>query len=66
MPAEWEPHDRCLMEWPCRRELWGPRLDEARADYAAVARAIAGFEPVLMVADPGDATEVRRPVRGCR
>ncbi len=59
MPAEWEPHDRCLMEWPCRRELWGERLDEAKADYAAVARAIAAFEPVTMVADPGDATDVR-------
>ena len=52
MPAEWEPHARCWMAWPCREELWGERLDEARAAYADVARAIADFEPVTMVARP--------------
>ena len=59
MPAEWEPHAGCLMAWPCRADLWGGRLDEARADYAAVARAIAGYEPVLMACKPGDAASVR-------
>jgi agmatine deiminase len=38
------------MGWPCRLELWGPTLDRARADYAAVANAIAAFEPVTMIA----------------
>jgi agmatine deiminase len=47
------------MAWPVRRELWRDRLDEAKAEYAAVARAIAAFEPVLMVANPGDGHEVR-------
>jgi agmatine deiminase len=47
------------MAWPCRRELWRDQLDEAKADYASVARAIAAFEPVLMVANPGEATDVR-------
>lgn len=23
MPAEWMPHDRCWMAWPCRHEVWG-------------------------------------------
>jgi agmatine deiminase len=59
MPAEWSPHAGSLMEWPCRRELWGDRLDEARDEYAGVARAIAAFEPVHMVANPGDADGVR-------
>ena len=55
MPAEWEPHERTLMGWPCRRELWGAMLEQARADYAAVANAIARFEPVTMIAaDAGD------------
>ena len=55
MPAEWEPHERTLMGWPCRRELWGELLEQARADYAAVANAIARFEPVTMIAaDAGD------------
>jgi agmatine deiminase len=60
MPAEWEPHAMTLMEWPCRRELWGGRLEEARADYAALANAIAAVEPVLMVANRDDVADVRR------
>ncbi|MFC1411467.1 agmatine/peptidylarginine deiminase [Streptacidiphilus sp. N1-12] len=53
MPAEWSPHERTLMAWPTRADLWGGVLAEARQEYAAVARAIAGFEPVTMVARPG-------------
>jgi agmatine deiminase len=53
MPAEWAPHERTLMAWPTRADLWGDVLAEARREYAAVARAIAAFEPVTMVARPG-------------
>lgn len=60
MPAEWEPHAGCLMAWPTRRALWGPRLDDAERDFAAVATAIAQFEPVLMVCNPGTAAAVRK------
>lgn len=60
MPAEWEPHERTLMGWPCRRKLWGDLIGQARADYAAVANAIARFEPVTMIAaDPADAALAR-------
>ena len=60
MPAEWEPHERTLMGWPCRRALWGELLEQARTDYAAVANAIARFEPVTMIAaDAGDAAMAR-------
>ncbi|MBF8290418.1 MAG: agmatine deiminase [Chloroflexi bacterium] len=59
MPPEWSPHAACLMAWPARHDLWGGRLEEAKDDYAAVARAILGFEPVLMVCPPGHAREVR-------
>ena len=31
-PAEWEPHERTLMGWPCRLELWGETIDQARAN----------------------------------
>ena len=58
MPAEWEPHAACLMAWPTRQTLWLDRFDEAKRDYAAVARAVADFEPVLMVCLPGTAAEV--------
>jgi agmatine deiminase len=59
MPAEWAPHERTLIAWPARAELWGARMDDARAAYAAVARAIAAREPVLVVCRPGEAGRVR-------
>lgn len=59
MPPEWAPHQCCLMAWPTRRSLWDSQFGQAKADYAAVARAIADFEPVLMICRPGDAGEVR-------
>ncbi|MGW6919313.1 agmatine deiminase family protein [Kitasatospora sp. NPDC054939] len=59
MPAEWTEHERCLMAWPTRPDLWGATLDEARREYAEVARAIAAFEPVTMVASPGQGEEAR-------
>ena len=52
-PGEWEPHERTIMGWPCRVELWGETLEQARMDYASVANAIAAFEPVTMIANPG-------------
>jgi agmatine deiminase len=56
MPAEWEPHIRTWMCWPCRAEAWDDMAAAKRA-YAEVARAIAKFEPVLMAANPADAGE---------
>jgi agmatine deiminase len=64
LPAEWEPHERTLMGWPCRRELWGDTIRQARADYAAVANAIAAFEPVTMIANPGEDAEQARSACG--
>jgi agmatine deiminase len=62
MPAEWEPHEACLMEWPTltRKEFWGERFEEAERDYATVANAIAAFEPVVMVCAPEQQADVRR------
>jgi agmatine deiminase len=61
MPAEWEPHRACLMEWPTvtRQDLWGDRFEEAKRDYAAVANAVVAFEPVVMVVDPDQEAEAR-------
>jgi agmatine deiminase len=60
LPAEWEVHERTLMGWPCRRELWGETISGAREEYASVANAIAAFEPVTMIANPGaDADQAR-------
>jgi agmatine deiminase len=54
MPAEWAPHERCWMGWPCRGSLWGDGLEAARDAYAAVARVIAEFEPVTMLANAAE------------
>jgi agmatine deiminase len=61
MPPEAGPHERTLISWPCRRELWGAALDDAKQEYAGVANAVAAFEPVTLVAsDAHDAAEARR------
>ncbi|MFJ7204893.1 agmatine/peptidylarginine deiminase [Streptomyces sp. NPDC098789] len=59
MPAEWTPHERCLMAWPTRQDLWGAVFDTVKYEYAQVATAIAAFEPVTMVALPGSGAEAR-------
>ncbi|KAA2254462.1 agmatine deiminase family protein [Solihabitans fulvus] len=52
MPAEWEPHERTIMAWPADRRIWGGLIAEAQLDVATVAKAIARFEPVLLMARP--------------
>lgn len=58
MPPEWAPHSRCWMAWPYRHDLWDD-LPQAQRAYAAVARAIARFEPVTMLAAPQAAASAR-------
>ncbi len=58
MPAEWAPHRGCWMAWPCHPTTF-PDLKAARNAYAAVARAIARFEPLTMIANPQDAEDAR-------
>ncbi|MGA2709318.1 MAG: agmatine/peptidylarginine deiminase [Steroidobacteraceae bacterium] len=59
MPAEWAPHAGCWMAWPKRVELWREYLEAARREYASIARAIARFEPLTMIADPAQAADAR-------
>jgi agmatine deiminase len=59
MPAEWAPHERTLMCWPARTDMWGELLEAAEASHAQVANAIAAFEPVLMAVRPSDAARAR-------
>jgi agmatine deiminase len=59
MPAEWAEHEGTLMAWPTRADLWGAVLEAAKDEYAEVARTVARFEPVLMVAPPGAGAEAR-------
>lgn len=59
LPAEFEPHERTLVCWPARRDLWGDLFEEACQAHALVANTIADFEPVTVIAAPGAATAVR-------
>jgi agmatine deiminase len=60
MPSEAAPHAACWMAWPTRRDLWGEKLGVVRQEFAEIARAIAAFEPVIMVVDPADASDAGR------
>ena len=62
MPAETEPHRCTWMAWPSAGYTLGnsdTEADEARAVWSAVAHAVAEFDPVRMVADPGSAAIAR-------
>ena len=66
MPAEWAPHARTWMCWPCRTEAWGgpEGLLRAKQAFARVARAISSFEPVTMAVRPHDAAEAQLACAG--
>ena len=66
MPAEWTPHARTWMCWPCRVEIWGgpEGLLRAKQAVARVARAISTFEPVVMAVRPHDAAEAKLACAG--
>lgn len=66
MPAEWAPHLRTWMCWPCRTEAWGgpEGLLRAKQAYARVARAISSFEPVVMAVRPHDLSEAKLACAG--
>ncbi|UYB36814.1 agmatine deiminase family protein [Arthrobacter koreensis] len=63
MPAEWARHERTWMAFPPSNETFGEpgssTLDRARAAWSAVARTIARFEPVTVLADPADLDAAR-------
>ncbi len=58
MPAEWEQHERTLIEWPVKESLvWPENYNEVCAGYAKVAKAIAQFETVTMIVNENTAKE---------
>ncbi|MFD8782823.1 agmatine deiminase family protein [Kitasatospora sp. NPDC059599] len=60
MPAESAPHTRTFMAWPALEEVWGDQLPGVRQDIAGLARVVAGFEPVVLLARPDQADEARQ------
>lgn len=60
LPARYGPHQRTLLSWPCREDLFGPLMDAAREEWAEVARGIARFEPVTVIVDPAQEGDARQ------
>lgn len=52
MPAEWEPHERCWMQWPNRSDFVWSDIEETQLAFARVAQAIRRFEPLTMIVSP--------------
>jgi len=59
MPAESTRHELTYMAWPSK-EIWGRDVQAARSDIAGVARAIADFEPVTLLAGPADVAAAQK------
>lgn len=60
MPAEWERHERTLIEWPVKESMvWPENYAEVCAGYAEVANAISAFEKVTLIVNEETAAEAR-------
>ena len=68
MPAEFEPHEGTWMLWPERPDNWRSQARPAQQAFAAVAAAIARFEPVTVGASPQQYVRARAalPARSVR
>ncbi|MFC7446379.1 agmatine deiminase family protein [Rhodococcus daqingensis] len=67
MPAEREPHARTWMAYPSEGYSLGDTAEEhheARSAWAAVANAVAEFEPVTVVVDPAEVAAATRYLSG--
>ncbi|OAR23991.1 peptidyl-arginine deiminase [Streptomyces sp. ERV7] len=59
MPEETHPHELTYMSWPTRR-IWSSDIRGVRADIAGIARAVAQFEPVVLLANEQDVKAARQ------
>lgn len=58
--AEWESHTRTFMSWPALEPVWGEDLPYVRQDIARIARAVAEYEYVVMMARPEQQAAAQR------
>ncbi|MFV0343200.1 MAG: agmatine/peptidylarginine deiminase [Anaerocolumna sp.] len=55
MPAEWEEHERTLIEWPVKESLvWEDNYEEVMLGYKEVAKAISEFEEITIIANENE------------
>jgi len=59
VPGRFDRHDCTLISYPPVEEAVGTDVEGFRAEIAAIARAVARFEPVKMIVDPRDIEAVR-------
>jgi agmatine deiminase len=66
MAAEWTPHARTWMCWPCRGDAWGSAdaLLAGKQATARIARAVSTFEPVTMAARHEDMAAAKLATAG--
>ncbi|MEV3990875.1 agmatine deiminase family protein [Streptomyces sp. NPDC049837] len=60
MPSEAQRHARTFMAWPPADSEWADWAGAVQGDIARVARAIAAFEPVVLLAAPEEVKAARR------
>lgn len=60
MGAEWESHARTFMSWPALESVWEEDLPYVREDIARIARTIAEYEYVVMLARPDQQKAAQR------
>lgn len=58
MPDESHPHELTYMSWPTR-DIWESDIEGVREDIARIARTIAEFEPVALLANERDVKAAR-------
>ncbi|MGW4853350.1 agmatine deiminase family protein [Streptomyces sp. NPDC004288] len=58
--AEWESHARTFMSWPALESVWEEDLRYVRKDIADLARSVAEYEYVVMMARPDQLAKAQR------
>lgn len=61
MPAEWEQHERTLIEWPVKESLvWPDNYQEVCRGYAEVVNNISRQEPVTLIVNEKEAPDAEK------
>ena len=64
MPGEFEPHEGCLMIWPCRPGSWNYGAREAQEAFVRVAEAIGESERIYMLVSEAEREKASRALEG--
>lgn len=59
VPCENVRHTRTWMAWPDRTAIWGNKLSGVQANIALIAKTVAKYEPVVMLANPASVSKAR-------